>query len=170
MSEPKLAIVVAAAENGVIGAENAMPWRQPTDMARFKALTVGKPVVMGRKTFQSIGRPLPDRTSIVVSRGGWSPPEGVHLTRSLDDALDLALAIARRDGRDEACVIGGAEIYAQALPRTDRVHLTRIHAEIEGDARFADLGEPWRETEREHRTAGPRDDHDMTFLTYRKTA
>ena len=169
MSGPSLVIVVAAAENGVIGAEGGMPWRQPTDLARFKRLTMGKPVVMGRKTFQSIGKPLSGRTSIVVSRGGWAPPDGVFLARTLDDALDLGLAIARRDGRDgrdAACVIGGAEIYAQALASADIVHLTRIHATPDGDARFPDLGPDWREEVREEVPAGPRDDHAMTFLTF----
>ncbi len=164
----ELMIVVAAAENGVIGADDAMPWRQPTDMARFRRLTMGKPVVMGRHTFASIGKPLPGRTSIVVSRGGWTPPEGVYLTRTLDAALDLAKSLARRDGLDEACVIGGAQIYTQSLPDVDTVHLTRIHAEIDGDATFPDLGDDWSETERTAVDASERDDHAMSFLTYRR--
>ncbi len=166
----ELAIVVAAAENGVIGADNAMPWRQPTDMARFRHLTMGKPIVMGRRTFASIGKPLPGRTSIVVSRGGWTPPNGIYLTRTLDAALHLARSIARRDGQNEGCVIGGAQIYAQALAHADTVHLTRIHAEIEGDATFPELGDDWSETERTPVDPGDRDDHPMTFLTYRRSS
>lgn len=164
MNDPILSLVVAVAENGVIGRDGAMPWRQPTDLKRFRALTTGAPIVVGRKTFQSIGRPLPDRTNIVVSRSGWEPGDTVHLAHELGVALDLALSIARRDGLEEAFVIGGSEIYAAALPRIARAHVTRIHASPDGDAYFPELGPEWRERSRERVEPGAKDDHPMSFL------
>lgn len=129
-----LSLIVAAAENGVIGRDNALPWRLSADLKRFKALTTGHAIIMGRKTYASIGRPLPRRVSIVISRqacvdwGAAEPPH--HLVQS----LDAALALVAPD--DEAFVIGGAQIYALALPRANRLYLTRVHAQIAGDAVF----------------------------------
>lgn len=129
----KLTLIVAVADNGVIGRQNELPWRLPEDLKRFKALTMGKPIVMGRKTFESIGKPLPGRTNIVVSRqAGLSLPGCVVV-----DSLAAALAAAGHV--DEVMIIGGGEIYRQALAQADCVQLTEVHAAIEGDARFPAL-------------------------------
>lgn len=143
----KLCIVVAMARNRTIGKDNGLPWHLPEDLRHFKALTMGRPLLMGRRTWESIGRPLPGRTSIVVTRdGGYAVPAGVLVETSIDAALARAGAIAARDGVEECMVIGGAEIYAACLPRTDRIHLTLIDRDIEGDTWFPAL-EPaqWRE-------------------------
>lgn len=125
-----LSCIVAVSDNGVIGRDNALPWHLPADLKRFKNLTMGHTIVMGRKTFESIGRPLPGRTSIVLSRRGYDPPEGVLVAGSLDEALDMC-------GEDtEVFVIGGASVFREALPRCDRIYLTRVHADIEGDTTF----------------------------------
>lgn len=130
-----ISIVVAASENDVIGADGGIPWRLPDDQQHFKRLTLGHCMVMGRGTYDSIGRPLPGRTTIVVSRNSaWSAP-GTTRAGSLDEALDHARAL----GDDEVFVVGGADIYGLALKISNRLHLTRVHAEIEGDVRFADL-------------------------------
>ena len=136
----RVAIVVAVAENGVIGAGNQLPWRLPDDLKRFKALTLGKPVVMGRKTHESIGRPLPGRANIVISRRSDLQLPGCTVVNSFPAALAAA------GDAPELAVIGGAEIYAQALSSTDIVHLTRVHTTMPGDAWFPalDPGE-WRE-------------------------
>ena len=141
--------IAALARNRVIGQGNGLPWRLPGDLKFFKATTLGKPMVMGRKTFQSIGRPLPGRPNIVVTRDPGFAAEGVHVVRDIDTALDLAATLARETGAEEVMVIGGAEIYAQALPRLDRLYLTEIDAEIDGDAYFPEI-EPraWREADR----------------------
>ena len=126
--------MVAAAENGVIGSNNRLPWHLPQDLRHFRRVTMGKPIVMGRKTFESIGRPLPGRCNIVVSRNPGYSAAGIRLVASLEEALALAEHVAAGDGAPEAVVIGGAEIYALALPRAGRLYLTRIHAAVEGDA------------------------------------
>lgn len=155
MSAPRISLIVAMAENRCIGRDNAMPWHVPEDLKRFKALTMGKPVVMGRKTFESIlaqlGKPLPGRESIVVSRGGFAA-DGAQVY----DSLDAALACAVDRGGDEIFIAGGAQIYALALPRADRLYLTRIHETVAGDAFFPVLDETqWRETAREDRPGSP---------------
>lgn len=134
-----VAIIVAVAGNGVIGRDNALPWRLSGDLKNFKAVTLGKPVVMGRKTFESIGRPLPGRSNIVVSRNPQFAAEGVLTATGLDAALALADGIAQRDGAGEIMVIGGSEIYRQALPLCRTLYLTRVHAEVPGDAWFPDV-------------------------------
>lgn len=128
----KLSIIVAAADNGVIGRDNRLPWRLSADLKRFKSLTLGHHLLMGRKTYESIGRPLPGRTAIVLSRGTPELPEGVRLARDLDEAV----ALARAAGETEAFVGGGAAIYREALGRADRLYLTRVAGEFEGDTRF----------------------------------
>lgn len=135
----KLAIIVAAAKNGVIGRDNQLPWHLPQDLKYFKAVTLGKPVIMGRKTYESIGRPLPGRTNIVVTRSkDWLAAEGVIVTNSFDQAMSEARRVLARDPleSEEAMVIGGAEIYHSALQYVDRIYLTRVAAEPEGDAFF----------------------------------
>jgi len=128
----RLSLVVAAAENNVIGRDGMLPWRLPADLRHFKDLTMGHHLVMGRRTFESIGRPLPGRTNIVLSRRGASLPPGCIKARSLDEALEHA----RRAGESEVFVIGGGELYREALPRADRVYLTRVRARLEGDTYF----------------------------------
>ncbi len=131
-----VAIIAAVAENGVIGNGNAIPWRLPSDFAHFKRMTMGKPLIMGRKTFESIGRPLPGRTNIVVSRQEGYQPDGVIVISSLDAALDHAQEIAGADRANEVMIGGGAEIYRQAMPFADRMYLSRVALEPEGDATF----------------------------------
>lgn len=138
----KLAIVVAAAKNGVIGRNNQLPWHLPEDLKYFKAITLGKPIIMGRKTYESIGKPLPGRTNIVVTRNkGWSAAEGVIVTNSFEHALAEAQTVLGNDVQpfNEVMVIGGAEIYRSALRLADRIYLTRVDLEPEGDATFGHL-------------------------------
>jgi dihydrofolate reductase len=143
----KLAIIVAAAKNGVIGQKNQLPWHLPQDLRYFKSITLGKPIVMGRKTYESIGRPLPGRVNIVITRNpSWSACEGVMVASNLEGAL--AIASAQNGAQQvvgEVMVIGGAEVYRSALKVADRVYLTEIDLEPEGDAFFAELDhEVWR--------------------------
>lgn len=140
-----LVLIVARARNGVIGANGALPWRLPEDLAHFKRATMGHPIIMGRKTWQSIGRPLPGRRSIVVTRDRGFKAIGAEVVHSLDDALALT-----RDAA-EVFVIGGAQLYAEALPRTDRILLTALDADFDGDTQFPlPPGGEWTETARVH--------------------
>lgn len=149
----RLTLIAAVADNGVIGRDNGLPWRLPGDLKRFKALTLGKPVIMGRKTFASIGRPLPERLNIVVTRDPAARFDGASVVHSLEEALAAAAA----SGAAEAMVIGGAEIYALALPLADRLELTEVAAAPEGDAFFPAFDRSaWRELARETvATEGP---------------
>lgn len=141
----RVALVVAIAENGVIGDKGEMPWRISDDLKWFKKVTLGKPVIMGRKTFESIGKPLPGRRNIVVTRSASWKKEGAVRAASVDEALRLAAAFAAEDGVDEVCVIGGGEIYAQTLDRAQRIYLTRVAASVDGDAHFPPFDEAaWR--------------------------
>lgn len=157
---PLVSLIVAVAENGVIGRENALPWRLPEDLRRFKAITMGKPILMGRRTYDSIGRPLPGRTNLVLTRDPAWRAEGVIPVGSIDEAL------RRAAGADELVVIGGAEVYRLTLPLASRVYLTQVHANVPGDATFPPLqpGE-WREVERQTHPADERHAWNMTFLT-----
>ncbi|MDR7088279.1 dihydrofolate reductase [Cellvibrio fibrivorans] len=140
----KLAIIVAAARNGVIGCNNQLPWHLPQDLKYFKAVTLGKPVIMGRKTYESIGKPLPGRTNIVITRNkDWVAAEGVIVTNSLEQALLEAQKVrgSTVSDLDEVMVIGGAEIYRSALQFADRIYLTRVDVEPQGDAFFEALDE-----------------------------
>ena len=158
--------VVAVALNGVIGADGDMPWHLPSDLKRFKEITLGKPVVMGRKTFESIGRPLPGRANIVISRSASYQADGVHVVSSVEDALELATRLAKDTGAQEVCVIGGGEIYRQTLERTQRIYMTRVMAEMAGDTVYPAL-EPgaWEEVAREHHQEGPKDTADFDIVT-----
>jgi dihydrofolate reductase len=162
-SAPSLSIVVAAAENNVIGRQGQLPWRLPDDLKRFKALTLGKPMIMGRKTFESIGRPLPGRTSIVISRQPGLDFPGCTVVDSLDAALAAAGAVP------EIMVVGGAEIYRQVLAQTTTVHLTRVHASVAGDTFFPEL-EPrqWREVGVEPHPSDERHAHAFSFITLQR--
>ncbi len=143
------AIIVAMSENRVIGRDGGMPWHLPGDLKHFKTVTLAKPGVMGRRTFQSIGRPLPDRTNIVITRDSTFSAQGITVVHSLDEAMATARNQACVDGVDEVMVIGGGQIYADALARTERIYLTEIHATIDGDTFFPDLPPgDWREVSR----------------------
>jgi dihydrofolate reductase len=146
MSTPRLSLIAALAANGVIGRDNGMPWHLPEDLKRFRALTTGHPILMGRKTWDSLGRPLPGRTSIVISRQAGLDLPGALVACSLDEALQLAAA---SEGGEQAFVIGGAQLYALALPRTDELLLTEIAAPFDGDTSFPEFDRSaWRETAR----------------------
>lgn len=148
---PRLALIVATARNGAIGRDGALPWHLPEDLQHFKRLTLGKPIVMGRLTWESIGRPLPGRTNIVISRSPDYDAPGAEVVPSLDAALTRAAAIAGADG--EVMVIGGAQIYRAALPRVERVYRTRVDIDVAGDAFFPELDPAeWRllESSRHH--------------------
>ena len=165
----EIVLVIAVADNGVIGADNAIPWRLKTDMQRFKALTTGKPVVMGRKTFLSLRRPLPGRTNIVMTRDAAFRANGAVVTTSLDHALDVAKGDALRRFVTEIAVIGGAEIYAQCMRQADRLEVTEVHAKPAGDARFAAIDKAvWEEVARSENPPGPDDSVAFSFVTYRR--
>lgn len=166
-----VSIHVAIAENGVIGREGGLPWRLSTDLKRFKADTLGKPIVMGRKTWDSFPkRPLPDRLNIVVSRDAALRADGAEVTHSLEDALALARIRGRCvAGIDEICVIGGAQIYAQALPLADRLHVTHVLAAIEGDAYFPAIDpQVWNAVSSFDVPAGEKDSHPTRHVVYER--
>lgn len=164
----EIVFVVAVAENGVIGAGNAIPWRLKSDMARFKALTIGKPIIMGRKTFESLRRPLPNRTNIVITRDPAYRAAGAIVTTSSADAGAVALGDALRRSVAEIAVIGGAEIYRQWLDRADRLEITEVHARPDGDTHFDIDRAEWDEVGRIRHSAGPEDSADFSYVTYRR--
>ena len=169
MSAPRLALIAAVARNGVIGAGDALPWRLSSDLKRFKTLTMGKPLVMGRKTFQAIGRALPGREIIVVTRDEAYAPEGVEVARDIDAALRRAEVKAGAAGVDEVVVAGGGEIYAQTIARAGRLYVTEVDLAPEGDARFPRIDPAlWREVRREPGERGPRDEADFAFVEYQR--
>jgi dihydrofolate reductase len=162
-------LVAAVADNGVIGRAGELPWRLKSDMQHFRALTIGRPVVMGRKTFQSIGRPLARRTNIVISRGSAVTIDGAVVAPDVATALAVGRGDALRRNADAIMVIGGSEIYAQTLDFADRLEITRVHAEPEGDATFPSIvAGSWVETARTEHGAGSEDDANFTFLTYER--
>jgi dihydrofolate reductase len=165
VSGPAIALVVARARNGVIGREGGLPWRLRSDLALFKATTLGKPIIMGRKTWDSLPKkPLPGRMNLVLSRDGSFEPQGALVCNRFDEALEIAREQAREDGVDEVCVIGGTALFALALPKAKRLYLTEVEAEPEGDARFPAFDEAtWREVRREAHPAGEGDDHPFVF-------
>jgi len=166
---PEIVLIVAVAENGVIGAGGAIPWRLKTDMQRLKAMTLGRPVVMGRKTFVSIGRPLPGRTNIVVTRDAGYRAAGVVVTTSFAGARAVATGDALRRLATEIAVIGGAEIYAQWMDGADRLEVTEVHARPEGDTHFATIDAAvWQEVARVRNSAGSDDSADFSYVTYRR--
>jgi dihydrofolate reductase len=156
----KLTIVAALASNGVIGRGGALPWHLPDDLRRFKALTLGRPVLMGRRTFESIGKPLPGRRNLVLTRGDALLPEGVDRVASIPAALALC------SGAPEVCVIGGAEVYRQALPLATHLELTLVDTAAEGDVFFPQLeAAQWRERSRSTHPADERHAWPMSFLS-----
>ena len=166
----KLAIVVAIAENGVIGRDNGMPWRLSGDMAFFKRVTMGKPIIMGRKTWESLPRkPLPGRPNIVVTRDEDYVAEGAEVFTDVAEAVAHGVDLARQSGADEVAVIGGAQIYAETIDACDRLYITEVHATPEGDTYFPafDRSE-WREVSRERHEAGEKDSAAYSFVTLEK--
>ena len=167
----KIVLVVAVAENNVIGRNGQLPWRLKSDLKHFRALTIGKPVIMGRKTYQSLGKPLAGRDNIVVTRDRNFAAASTGVAVVVDGvsaALDLGCRLAAEHGVDEVMVIGGAEIYRAALPWADRIYLTRVHASPDGDAMFdADAAVAgWTEVAAEACPPGPRDDYRASFLIF----
>ncbi|MGE4373365.1 MAG: dihydrofolate reductase [Xanthobacter sp.] len=165
-----LGLVVAVGENGVIGRDNDLPWSLPSDLKRFRELTWGKPLVMGRRTFESIGKPLPGRISIVISADPhFTVSEGVVKVESLEAALDAADAAAHELKADEIMVIGGQRVFAETLPLARTLYFTRVHASPEGDVHFPAYDpQTWRETGREGPIQGPKDDAAFTVLTLQR--
>ena len=165
----KLSVIVAVAENGVVGRNNALPWHISEDLQYFKRTTLGKPIVMGRKTFESIGRPLPGRTNIVITHNSDYSAGGVRVVTSLQDALELAEDIAAIDGSEELMVIGGATIYAAAIPVADRLYVTEIHAEVDGDAFLGVIDwDSWVECSRQRHLAVEPNVYDFSFVVYER--
>lgn len=173
----RMMIVVAAAENDVIGFDNDMPWRLSTDLKRFKALTLGKPVIMGRKTWESIGRPLPGRANIVITRDARFKGEGAEIAHSLEAGIELAKTRAVASGADAVCVIGGGEIYAQAMALATKstselpteLHITRVLADINGDTHFPVIDPAeWTLLRQEEIPAGEKDSHATRYLVYER--
>ena len=162
MTNPKLTLVVAVAKNGVIGRDGALPWRLSSDMKRFKAATMGKPVLMGRKTWDSLPRkPLPGRQNLILTRDADFKGDGAWVYTDLDAMLAAARAMAEAAQVEEACVIGGAQLYNAVLPQADRIVLTEVNLEPQGDAHLnLDLSQ-WREVSREHVGRGEKDDADF---------
>jgi dihydrofolate reductase len=161
----RISIIVAAAENGVIGVGGGLPWRMSSDLKTFRRLTMGKPIIMGRKTFQTLKKPLDGRDNIVVSRDPNFAPLGATVVDSLTDAITLGQMLALSKGEEEILIIGGAEIYRAALPRASRIYLTRVHAAPEGDVFFAPL-EPadWVEVSSEPLPKTDRDEFAATLV------
>jgi len=157
-----ITLIVAAADNGVIGRDNALPWHLPDDLKRFKRLTLGKPIVMGRKTFESIGRALPGRQNIVVTRDANYHREGVTVVHGIDEAVRAAGDAA------ELMVIGGAELFRMFLPRATRIHLTRVHTNVAGDVVWPTLDDTWRVVDSEAHAADERHASSMTFEVWEK--
>lgn len=164
-----LSLIVARAANGCIGRENKLPWYLPGDLKYFKATTLGKPIIMGRKTWESLKGPLPGRANIVITRQPNYRAEGAKVVTTLEAARQLAESIALIDGVDEAVVIGGAEIYALAMPMIGRMYVTEVHADVDGDAFFPEVDmEAWQEVEREDFSAQPPNQYDYSFVKYQR--
>ncbi|CZT35583.1 dihydrofolate reductase [Rhizobium sp. 9140] len=169
MTAAKIVIVVAAARNGVIGRDGDMPWRLPTDLKHFKALTLGRPVVMGRKTWQSIGRPLPGRPNIVITRDETFAPDGAERVRSLEDGLKLAGEKAASLGVDEVCIIGGGQVYRDAMSFADIIHMTVVEADLDGDTVFPEIDASiFQKISEVSPPRGEKDSHGVVFTTWQR--
>lgn len=165
MTIPHLALVVARARNGVIGRDGDLPWRLRSDLQRFKAITLGKPCIMGRKTWESLPlKPLPGRLNLILSRDESFEAHRAVVCTTLDEAVEIARETAEEDGVDEICVIGGVALFEKALPRARRIYLTEVEAEPEGDVLFPAFDEAaWVEVSSEAYPAGEKDDHAFVF-------
>ncbi len=167
----KLALVVAVARNGVIGRDGGLPWRLSSDLKTFRRLTMGKPMIMGRRTFASLGKPLDGRDNLVVTRDATFQAPGAEVFSSIAPALERARVLAAARGTAEIMVIGGAEIYAQVLPQADRIYWTEVDAAPDGDTRFPALNRmEWAESEREIIPQGPKDEHAATLIVLDRVA
>lgn len=165
MGSPRCSLIVAVSENGVIGRQGTLPWRLSADLRRFRRITMGHHLVMGRKTYESIGRPLPGRTSIVVTRQADYRAPGCLIASSLAAALDAAAQ------DDEVFIVGGAEIYRAALPRADRLYLTRVHAHVDGETRFPELDlDQWQLVSDERQPADAANEYAASFQIYDRRA
>jgi dihydrofolate reductase len=160
-----ISLVVAVADNGVIGRDGTLPWSISADLKTFRRLTMGKPLIMGRRTFQSLKKPLDGRDNIVVTRSADYRPEGTIIVPDFASALDVAHACAEKRGVDEIAVIGGTSVFEEALPMADRIYKTEVHGSPAGDAFFppVDWGD-WREVSRQELPRGPRDDCTATLI------
>ncbi|WP_375649612.1 dihydrofolate reductase [Bartonella sp. OT172YNZD] len=164
-----ICLIAAVAENGVIGREGAMPWHLSTDLRRFKALTLGRPIIMGRKTWDSLGRPLPGRTNIVITRDCTFVAEGAVVAHSLSQACSIARSEASQNGADEVFIIGGGEIFQQGLHMADKIFLTEVLASIEGDSFFPVFNkEKWTIVETQDIPKGDKDSHPTRFFVYER--
>jgi dihydrofolate reductase len=167
----QLSLIWAMAENRVIGRENSLPWRLPNDMHHFMKTTMGRPVIMGRKTFESMKAPLPGRTNIVLTQNAQWQREGIQVVSTLDEAISLAESQGLIDGVDEVMVIGGAQIYELALPLADRLYLTTVHAEPQGDVFFPSVDlSGWQVVEEERCEADERHSSAYTFQTLERAS
>lgn len=168
----RVKLVAAVAENGVIGRDGGLPWRLSSDLKRFKAETMGKPVIMGRKTWESVGKPLPGRVNIVVTRDRTYRAEGAEVAPTLADALTLARVRGRcMAGADEICIIGGGDIYAQAMPLADALSITHVLAAIDGDTVFPPIdAQLWRAVSSTDVPVGEKDSHPTRHVLYERTA
>ncbi len=165
----KLSLIVAVAENGVIGRDGGLPWRLSSDLKTFRRLTMGKPLIMGRRTFNSIGKPLDGRDNIVVTRDPLFEVAGVSACATVAEAVTLGRVLAATRGADEIMVIGGAQIYAAVLPVADRIYVTQVHAAPPGDRHFPSLDKSvWGEVSREDLPKGARDDYAATLIVYER--
>jgi dihydrofolate reductase len=165
-SAPKITLVVAVAENGMIGNGNDLPWRLPGDLKQFKARTVGKPVVMGRKTYESLGQALPNRPNIVLSRDPLYRAKDAKVVTTLDAALALANEEAKQLSAEEISVIGGAALFSEIMPLAERMYYTEVHASPAGDTRFPSFDRSeWRETARKGPLQGAKDQYSYSFVT-----
>src|SRR5690554_8007694 len=164
------ALIVAMSKNRVIGRNNHLPWHLPGDLKYFKQATMGRPIIMGRKTWDSIGRPLPGRMNVVISRNPeWSAPVGTVGATSLKEALKKAEAQAELEDREEVMIIGGGQIYVEALPVVDRMYITKVHAEVSGDAFFPEVNwNEWEEIGREDFSASDNNPYDYSFIVYQR--
>ncbi len=166
-----LSMIVATADNNIIGKDNDMPWHLPADLAYFKKVTLGKPIIMGRKTFESIGRPLPGRRNIVISRDESYQAEGIDSVTSVEQALALVDGSDGNDGAEEIMVIGGGAIYAHCLPKADRLYITHIKAAIDGDTQFPNYDDgSWKKTASDIRDCDEKNVHQLDFCVYEKIA
>lgn len=171
MSAPKISLIAAIADNGIIGRENELPWRIKSELQYFRRTTKGKPIVMGRKSFESLGKPLLDRTNIIISRNPDYAVEGCVTVTSLDEGLAIARDVATRDGVDEIFIGGGAEIYRQTIPLADFLYLTEVHLKPEGDTTFpAFARDEWREVKREFHAAQEGESASYTITVLERAA
>jgi len=169
MSKAKIVLVLAMSRNGVIGDNNQLPWNLPSDLKRFKETTIGHPIVMGRKTFESIGRPLPGRDNIVLTRSAQFADENVHGVSSLEEGLALAQKFADKRGVDEVMIIGGGDVFEQMRGAAEKIHLTTVQTNLEGDTVFRPLEpENWQLVSSQEVSAGPKDSADFVAQVYER--